>query len=262
MEGVAAAQQALDLLDEDAAGARSAPTVPASGGGTVDLRNAEIRLSGVTLTYPDRAEPALDDVSLVVRPGERLVVVGPSGAGKSSLLALLLRFAEPDGGRITAGGMDLRSVDVEGWRQQIAWVPQRPHLFAGTIADNIRLARPDASDRAVLAAAIEAGLLDGNLPTGLDTSVGERGSTLSSGQRQRVALARAFLRDAALLLLDEPSAHLDADAADLVRAAVERLSAGRTVIIVSHVHGWTVDADRVLTIESGRVAAGVEALAS
>ena len=259
-EGVAAAQQALDLLDAG----RPATATPNLAVARVNLRTAEIRFNAVGLHFDARSEPALTDVSLAVRPGDRLALVGPSGAGKSSLLAVLLRLVEPTHGRVTVDGIDVQSVDPEAWRRQIAWVPQRAHLFAGTIADNIRLADADASDNDVRRAADAAGVTEfaDRLPAGLDSAVGERGLTLSSGQRQRVALARAFLRDAPLLLLDEPTAHLDEGRADDLRDTVRRLAHGRTVIVVSHVHGWTADADRVITMSAGRLVRELEAAAS
>jgi ATP-binding cassette subfamily C protein CydD len=257
LEGVTAAQQALDMIDAPSSGTATGRRV--TSGAAVDLRRADVRLERVSLTHPDRAVPALRDASLVVHPGERIAVVGPTGAGKSSLLSLLLRFHEPSSGRITAGGVDLRDVDLAAWRQQIAWMPQRAHLFAGTVADNIRLAAASATDEAVRRAARAAGVLDF---TALDTVVAERGLTFSSGQRQRVALARAFLRDAPVLLLDEPTAHLDEPTADDMRAAVRRLAEGRTVIVVSHVHGWTADADRVITLHDGQLSEDMKVLAS
>ena len=222
------------------------------------MSGSGIELAGVTLRYPDRTEPALAAVSLTVEPGERLVVLGPSGGGKSSLLALLLRFAEPTEGQIRWGDTALADVPVERWRRRIAWVPQRPHLFSGTVAENVALGAPTADRAALDRAAALAGLdaVLAALPAGWDTQLGENGLRLSAGQRQRVALARAFLRDAPLLLLDEPTAHLDAVGAAAVRDAVRRYAgADRTLVVVAHDAGWADLADRVIYLERGQLTA-------
>jgi ATP-binding cassette subfamily C protein CydD len=213
-------------------------------------------LNEACVAYPGRDEPALDGVSLVIAPGERITVTGPSGSGKSTLLALLLRFTEPTAGTIEAGGVPLTELDLAAWRAQIAWVPQRPHLFAGTVAGNIALGQPDASREAIEHAAALAGAAEfiEALPAGLDTELGEGAGRLSAGERQRIALARAFLRDAPLLLLDEPTAHLDAITAAQVLATVETLMAHRTVILVSHGPGWAGPAGQTITLHHGKVA--------
>ena len=196
----------------------------------------DIVLHGVSVTYPGRAERALRDVDLVLPAGRRTAIVGESGAGKSTLARLLLRFVDPDAGRITVGGGALADIDVHAWRGRIAYVPQSPHLFHGTVAENIRLARPDATLDEVAAAARAAGATAfiEDLPDGLETPIGEDGVRLSGGQRQRIAVARAFLRDADLVVLDEPTAHLDPDAEASVAEAIDRLGRGRTVVVISH----------------------------
>jgi ATP-binding cassette, subfamily C, bacterial CydD len=246
-EGAAAAGDVFAILDTPLL------TVTEPGAARVDLRYDTIRLAGVTLAYPGRPGPALDQVSLTIRPGDQITLAGPSGAGKSSLLALLLRFARPTEGRIEAGGTDLARIDLDSWRRQIAWVPQDPHLFAASVAENIALGDPQASRAAIAAAARAAGAAGfiEDLPQGYDTGVGERGLRLSSGQRQQIALARAFLRDAPLLLLDEPAAHLDAASAARLDDALAALTAGRTVIRVSH--DRRPDAGRVFTLDQGRL---------
>jgi ATP-binding cassette, subfamily C, bacterial CydD len=251
MEGMAAAGRVCDLLDIKPSRTGAAPRASAA----VDLGRQAITLDGVCLSYPGRDRPALDGVSLTIAPGERIAVAGASGAGKSSLLALLLRFVEPSDGRIEAGGLSLDSIAMDAWRRQIAWVPQHPALMSGSVAANIALGQAGASRDAIAFAAGLAGA-DGfirALPHGYDTPLGERGLRLSAGQRQRIALARAFLRDAPLLLLDEPAAHLDPVTAGQMLAAVERLMAGRTAILVSHGVRWPGGADRTLTLDGGRV---------
>jgi ATP-binding cassette subfamily C protein CydD len=246
MEGVAAADQVFEVLEIPAAA--SATGVPPS-------RPRRIVFENVTLVYPGRDEPALRETSLTLETGRRYAVAGPSGAGKSSLLALLLRFTEPTTGRILVDGADLSGLDPEEWRKLLAWVPQQPYLVAGSIAANIRLGSPGASEAKVRRAArdAEAHEFIMALPDGYATQIGARGLRLSAGQRQRLALARAFCRDAPIVLLDEPTAHLDPDNADAVRVATHRLMTGRTVLAVAHGHGWAEDADEVIDLEPSRV---------
>jgi thiol reductant ABC exporter CydD subunit len=232
-EGAAAATDVFAILDTPVPGGAARPTSR-----SVDLSTDTIRLNGVGLSYSGRGRDALAGVSMTIRPGDQITLTGPSGAGKSSLLALLLRFVEPTSGRIEVGDLDLARVPLGEWRRQIAWVPQEPHLFAASVAENIALGDRAASRAAVAAAARAAGAAGfiEDLPRGYETAVGEGGLALSSGQRQQLALARAFLRDAPLLLLDEPAAHLDAATAARLDAALARLAAGRTVIRVAHDH--------------------------
>lgn len=225
-------------------------------------RAAVVRFEGVSVEFPGRDGPALDNVSLRVFEGERVALVGPSGAGKSTLLAVVLGLVEPTAGNVLVRGDEghapLGAVGIESWRRRLAWVPQRAHLFAGSVAANITLGEPDASAERIRHAArlahadefIEA------LPHGYDTELGERGTGLSAGQRQRIALARAFLRDAPLLLLDEPTAGLDAASEAAVIDATARLMAGRTVLVVAHRPAMVADADRVVRLEHGRLVDG------
>ncbi|MEV4811314.1 thiol reductant ABC exporter subunit CydD [Micromonospora avicenniae] len=248
-----ASQEGLTALNDAFGVEAGAPTSPAAESRLVPDGRGEIRFESVTVAY-DRTV-ALRDVTLTVRPGEKIAVVGPSGAGKSTLLGLLLGFVTPTSGRITVGGVDLADVDLDAWRRQLAWVPQRAHLFAASLADNIRLGAPDTPD-AALAEAVHDAALDevvAGLPDGLGTVLGERGHGLSSGQRQRVALARAFLRDAPVVLLDEPTARLDSASEAVVLTATHRLVAGRTALLVAHRPALLSDADRILRIEDGRV---------
>jgi len=257
MEGATAAARACDILDTPpgpaTAGSRPGPGTPAP----VDLRSSEIVLNEACVAYPLRDGLALDGVSLVIAPGERITVTGPSGSGKSTLLALLLRFVEPTVGTIEAGGVPLAELDLAAWRAQIAWVPQRPHLFAGTVAGNIALGHPGASRAAIEHAAALAGAAEfiEALPAGLDTELGDRAGRQSAGQRQRIALARAFLRDAPLLLLDEPTAHLDPVTAAEILATIETQLAHRTVVLVSHGPGWAGPAGQTITLDHGRMPA-------
>ncbi|MFC8849571.1 MULTISPECIES: thiol reductant ABC exporter subunit CydD [unclassified Micromonospora] len=250
MEGLTALDEALTLSAADPTAA-AGPT--AEGARPVPDGRGEIRFEGVTVAYERTV--ALRDVTLTIRPGERIAIVGPSGAGKSTLLNLLLGFVAPTAGRVTVDGVDLAGADRDGWRRQVAWVPQRAHLFAAALADNIRLGAPGTPD-AALTDAVTAAALDevvAALPDGLDTVLGERGHGLSSGQRQRVALARAFLRDAPVVLLDEPTARLDTASEAGVLAATRRLVAGRTALLVAHRPALLADADRILRVEGGRV---------
>ena len=222
----------------------------APAGGTTKATDASIRISGLEITYPGRRVPALDGAELVVAPGETVAVTGPSGCGKSTLLAVILGLRLPDAGSVSLGGVDLADLDLDDWRSHIGWVPQRPHLFARSVADNVRLGRPDASDADVAAALEAAGLTEvvRRLPHGADTLLGEGGAGLSAGERQRVSLARAFVRDAPLLLLDEPTASLDGRTEADVLEAVRRLVGGRTAVIVAHRPALAALADRVVEL--------------
>jgi thiol reductant ABC exporter CydD subunit len=243
-EGLAAAGRLFTLLETPlpAAGARCDVPTP-----------TPIRLDAVTVAYPDRSVPALGPVTLRIDPGEVVAITGPSGCGKSTLVNVVMGFTRPTDGRVLIGDapseVELADLDADVWRAQIAYVPQRPYLFAGTVADNIALG-PGASQAAVGRAASMAGL--GGLPAGLSTVVGEGGKGLSAGQRQRVALARAFLREAPLVVLDEPTASLDSTTeADLVDA-IGRLVRGRTAIIVAHRPAILPLAHRVIDISTFR----------
>jgi thiol reductant ABC exporter CydD subunit len=251
-DGAAVAERMLDLAETDAVVAGRAPAPnPAL---------EPIVFEGVSFTYPLRDGDVLSDVDLELRPGETVALVGTSGAGKSTLVSLLLGFAQPGAGRILVGDVDLVDVDPSAWRRRIAYVPQRPTLFHGTVADNIRLGDPGADDNAVRRAAELAGAHDfvSALPQGYDTLVGEAERQLSTGERRRIALARAFLRDAPLVLLDEPTADLDPARVALVSAAIETLRPGRTVLLVAHRPEVASQADRVVRLANGRVATEME----
>jgi ABC-type multidrug transport system fused ATPase/permease subunit len=228
----------------------------------LDPRDVPVRLEHVSFAYPDRAGRVLDDASLVLAPGERVALVGPSGAGKSTIARLLLRFDRPEDGRLLVGGSDLDDVDNDTWRRSIAWVPQRPHLPAGTIGDVIRLGDPEADIGAVADAARRAGAeaFIAALPDGYATRVGDAGAGLSAGQIRRIALARALLRDASLLILDEPTTNLDDESAGLVADALERLPRAPTMLLITHDEALAERiADRVVRIVDGRILTPSEA---
>jgi thiol reductant ABC exporter CydD subunit len=245
-DGLAIAERMLALLDAPAAAGRGGPRRAPSPA------VASVCLERVSFSYPARAGRVLDELDLELAPRETVALVGESGAGKSTVAALLLGLVEPTGGRVTVGGVDLRECQAPAWRELVAWVPQRPTLLRATIADNIRLGAP-ASDGAVRAAAALAGA-DGfvaDLPSRYATLVGDGGRPLSPGERRRIGLARAFLRDAPLVVLDEPTADLDPASVELVAQAVRRLGANRTVLVIAHRPELVVHADRVVRLEHG-----------
>ena len=247
-EGTAAAEDVFQMLGTPPPADAGPASVPATA--VPDPRATAIRLNAVAVTYPGRGHPALDRLDLTVHPGELTLMTGPSGAGKSTVLRLLLRFAEPDAGVIEAGGVPLASLPVDQWRRQIAWVPQHPRLFPGPVAENIALGQPAASRAAIEEAARlagAAGFIEA-LPRGYDTPLGEGAARLSAGQRQQLALARAFLRDAPLLLLDEPAAHLAPAAAAALGDVLRGPLAGRTIVVATHRR--FVRADRVVTLDA------------
>jgi ATP-binding cassette subfamily C protein CydD len=214
----------------------------------------ELRLNGIGFTYPD-GRRALRGVDLAIEPGEQVAIVGHSGAGKSTLLDLLLGFREPDEGDILVNARPLSGLDMAVWREQLAWVPQRAHLFHGSLADNIRLARPNADQGSVERAArlAHAHEFIQAMPQGYETPVGEGGQVLSGGQIQRIALARAFLKDTPLVILDEATAHLDLESETLIRQAIETLSAARTLIMVAHRLRTVKAISRILVLDHGRL---------
>ncbi|GAA4386127.1 hypothetical protein GCM10023088_56610 [Actinomadura verrucosospora] len=249
-EGVAAAREVFAVLD--------APAVSGGGGRVVvGERAPEIVLEEVTVRYPGAAEAALDRVSLRVGPGERVAVTGPSGAGKSTLLLVLAGLVSPDSVRVLVDGVDLAELEAGAWRARVGWVPQRPHLFAASVADNVRLGDPGAGVERVREA-VRAAAADfvEDLPEGLATVLGEGGAGLSAGQRQRVAIARAFLSGGPVMLLDEPTARLDLHSERVLVDAAVRLLAGRTAVLVAHRPALLRAVDRVVRLEGGRVCAG------
>jgi thiol reductant ABC exporter CydD subunit len=243
-DGLAIAERMLELLE--------APSAVGGGGRLVppSPRQARVRFETVSFAYPSRPRLVVNGFELELLPGETVALVGPSGIGKTTIASLLLRFVEPSSGRVTVGGIDLAECRAELWRRQIAWVPQRPTIFRGSVAENIRLGDEAASGRAVCDAAVLAGAdrFIRSLPGGYETLVGDGGRPLSAGERRRIALARAFVRDAPLVILDEPTADLDPRSADVVAEAVERLRAGRTVLLIAHRPELVARADRVVAL--------------
>lgn len=245
-DGLAVAERLLDLTE--------VPASPAAGVGVAPSPlEAAVRLEDVSFVYPTRTGAVFEGINIDLEPGLMTALVGPSGSGKSTIAALLLRLAEPTSGRVTAGGVDLAGCDAAAWRAHIAWVPQQPTLFRGTVADNIRMGDAGADDERVRRAAELAGAdrFIAALPGGYDTVVGDGGRPVSAGQRQRIALARAFVRDAGLVILDEPTANLDPDSSWLIGRAIERLRYGRTVMLIAHRPELAARADRIVRLSEG-----------
>lgn len=248
---VGAAERLLELLD-----ARPRIHAPTSPHSLPLPPRGEITLENVHFTYPSRpSTPALVELSVHIRPGERVALVGPSGAGKSTLLQLLLRFYDPDAGSLRLDGIDLRDLDPHELRAAMGMVAQEPVLFTGSAADNIRYGDPGADDDAVRAAARDANALEfiEALPNGFDSYLGPGGVQLSGGQRQRLAIARALLRNPTVLLLDEATSALDAESERLVQEALDRLMIGRTSLVVAHRLATVIAADRLLVFDHGRL---------
>jgi thiol reductant ABC exporter CydD subunit len=255
-DGLAGVQQVLDVLD------RAPADVPGTLPSTPLLRGVAVSLCGVTVRYPGRPLAALHRVDLDLHPGELVAVVGTSGAGKTTLGRVLLGLTRPDEGTMVVGGRPVTDADLDWWRDRVAWASQHPALISGTVAANIALGRPGADQAAIEEAARLAGAdrFARRLPDGYATVVGSGGHGLSAGQRQRLGLARALLRDADLLVLDEPTVHLDPAAASRVAATVEGLRGTRTVLLITHDPELASRADQVLRLEAGRFAvAGITA---
>ena len=248
-DAVGAADELLPVLSGTGPRALSNP------GGRRVSPDSGIRVDHVSLAFDQGRRQALDDVSIDIARGEHVKIVGESGAGKTSLLHLILGFVTPDVGRVTVGQVPITDADVTHWRRQVAWVGQEPTVFYGSIADNIRLGNPQAGLSEIEAAARLARAWEfiERLPEGLDTRIGESGFGLSRGQAQRIALARAFLKDAPLLLLDEPTANLDRRNQDLVMDAVTDLARGKTLVLLTHRLEGIHRADRVVVMHRGRV---------
>ncbi len=249
MRSLGAAERVLDLSGRVAA-------MPISGGRVLGQVEGRLAFEQVRFRYPARPEAeVLKGIDLTVAPGEVVALVGPSGAGKSTLGSLLVRLYDPEAGRVTLDGVDLRELDPAWLRRLIGVVSQEPVLFSTTIADNVRYGRPEASDaevrEAIRAANAEKFVMA--FPEGLATKVGERGQQLSGGQKQRIAIARALLKDPRVLLLDEATSALDAESEALVQEALARLMKGRTAVVIAHRLSTVVGADRVVVVDGGQV---------
>jgi len=252
-QAAGAAERISELLDES-----PRITSPAYPQVLPSPLRGEVAFGHVDFTYAGNPKaPVLRDISFTAKPGEVIAIVGPSGAGKTTLYALLQRFQEPDKGVITLDGTDIGKFSLQDLRGSIATVPQDPVIFSGTIADNIRLGRPDASDADVKAAAIAARVAEfvEKLPNKYESMLGERGITLSGGQRQRLAIARAILRNAPVLLLDEATSALDAESEALIQDALETIAKGRTTLVIAHRLATVRNADRILVLDQGQIVA-------
>jgi ATP-binding cassette subfamily B protein len=246
-----ATERLMELLDTRPVLTTAAPVI------TLPPRvSGAIRFDDVTFSYPARPENvAVGPISFDIRPGERVALVGPSGAGKSTLFGLILRFYDPNAGRILLDGADLRHCEPQQLRRAVALVPQDPVIFATSVTDNVRFGRPGASIDEVRSACAAAHALEfiEHLPQGFETDLGERGVKLSGGQRQRIAIARAVLADRPILLLDEATSSLDAESERHVVQALEQLARGRTTLVIAHRLATVRNADRIIVLERGRI---------
>lgn len=249
MLGSAAARTIYDVLDSE-------PEIQDTPGATVPEDFVpEMGFEGVSFGYSSRRGTAVSDVSFKLEPGKTLAVVGPSGAGKSTLVSLLLRFVDPDQGKVTMAGHDLRDLPLDWVREHIAVVTQETYLFDGSVRDNLLIARPNATNHEIGEALAAANAIDfvNSLPEGLSTHIGERGTRLSGGQRQRIAIARALLKDGPILILDEALSSVDAENEAMIQEAIERLQTGRTTLVIAHRLSSVINADRILVLDEGRI---------
>lgn len=251
MSAVSAAQRIFELLAAGDSVDRRAQAVPQDKQTLTHFES--LSFQSVSFSYPDRQGDAVSDLSFEIKQGEQVAIVGPSGSGKSTIMSLLLGFIQPVGGTVMINNMPLGEDIKQGWREMVSWIPQKPHLFNGTLSDNITLGRPDATAAEIAEALALTGLseLVGQLPEGLNTSVGANGTRLSGGESQRVALARAFLKHSQVLIMDEPTANLDLELEQGLVKAIDNLRKGKTVIMIAHRLSSIQSSDRVIYMENG-----------
>jgi ATP-binding cassette subfamily C protein CydD len=250
MEGQASARRLFEILETPLPARVELPADQPIPSGPILLD-----ITDLSYTYPEQEAPALDRVSLRLSANTCTALVGRSGAGKSTLVNLLMRFMEATSGTISANGVPIAALSPDAWREYVALVPQRPYLFYGTVRENIRLARPLAGDNEIEHAAALAGVTSfiDELPHGFDTQVGEQGTQLSAGQAQRIAIARALLKDAPILIMDEPTSSLDPESEALIRQSLATLTRGRTVLVIAHRYNTIARADHIAVLENGRI---------
>jgi ATP-binding cassette subfamily C protein CydD len=251
MEGVSASKEIFAILDQS-----SAPGGDKNGCITqYTAGTCSILCSNLSYTYSGASLPALDGINVIIPENKTTAIIGPSGSGKSTMINLLLRFLEPGEGSITINNSPIQDIPLEQWFRQISWVPQHPYLFNASLKENILLARPDATEEEINAALTKTGLSSfvRSLPYGLDTMIGEQGSRLSGGEAQRVALARAFLKNAPLLILDEPTSHTDPELEAALRNSMEELMKGRTTVIIAHRLETIRSADQIVVFSQGKM---------
>ena len=251
MEGVSASKEIFAILDQ------STPASPQKPDFAVReiAGKRSILFTEVSYTYPGGAQPALKGINATIPAGKTTAIIGPSGAGKSTLINLILRFQVPGEGSITIDGNPIHPIPLEEWHKQISWVPQHPYLFNATLRENIRLAKPDASAEEMESALNKTGLTNfiKTLPEGLETMIGEEGARLSGGEAQRVALARAFLKNAPLLVLDEPTSHTDPELEAALRSSIQELMRGRTTVIIAHRLETIRSAEQIIVVSEGKI---------
>ena len=251
MEGVSASKEIFAILDQSTPVSVQKPAfaVQESAG------KQPILFTDVSYTYPGGSQPALAGINATIPEGKTTAIIGPSGAGKSTLINLLLRFQEPGEGSITIDGNPIHAIPLEEWHKQISWVPQHPYLFNATLRENILLAKPEASQEEMESALKKTGLTTfvSTLPDGLETMIGEEGARLSGGEAQRVALARAFLKNAPLLVLDEPTSHTDPELEAALRNSIQELMRGRTTVIIAHRLETIRSAEQIIVVSHGKI---------